>query len=89
MNHTRKVIYCVTDLYGAVSGPPYGRFFSEFPQSPEGKEHANTGSDNLRKVALALTWLMNRPGSVFLGTAHTSQRCAVWTVQVEEPIEPK
>lgn len=88
---TRKVIYCMTDWEGSVRGPSYGRFFSEFPKSPEGKESAGLNADRnanpaMQKVSLALTWLLNQPSAVLLSASHTGQ-CTVWTVQVDEPIQ--
>jgi hypothetical protein len=85
MNPTRKVIYCVTDMYGVVKGPSYGRFFSEFPQSPEGQESQISGIDHLKKATLALTWMLNQPGSVLLACPYQG-RSALWTVQIDEPI---
>jgi hypothetical protein len=80
---TRKVIYCLTDWEGKVRGPSYGRFFSEFPHSPEGKESLQKDTEAMQKVALSLTWLLNQPSAVLLSASHTGQ-CTVWTVQVEE-----
>lgn len=82
---TRKVIYCLSDFNGEVKGPSYGCFFSQYPQSPEAKEEFRGGSDRLHKIALKLTWLLNQPGSALLACART-ERWAIWTVQVEEPI---
>jgi hypothetical protein len=85
---TRKVIYCLTDWTGSVSGPSYGLFFSEFSKSPEGKESDGLKGKNdaMQKVSLALTWLLNQPSSVLLSASHTGQ-CTVWTVQVDEPLQ--
>jgi hypothetical protein len=83
---TFKIIYLLTDWNGGVSGPSYGRFFSEFLKSREGEEYARLQKkENTVKelVSLALTWLLNQPSSVLLTASHTGQ-ATVWTVQVEE-----
>lgn len=81
---TRKVVYCTTDWLGKIRGPKYGRFFSEFPNSPEGMEAAES-KDPVQTVSLQLTWLLNQPSAVLLSASHTGQ-ATVWTVAVDEAI---
>jgi hypothetical protein len=82
---TRKVIYCVDDWAGHVSGPSYGRFFAEFPNSTEGQEaslaRGDYKSNNI--AALKLAWLLNQPSAELLATSHRGQS-SVWTVAVDE-----
>lgn len=88
----KRVVYLVTNKsngFGldAVSGPPDGAFFKDFPNSDEGKFFATQNSQGisgpLNRSAAALTWLLNQQNAQLLSTVHTTDGI-IWTVVVTE-----